>query len=267
MKIVDLNQTTQQEQEGPILHLGKKLILIDEYSERTGLSKGLLEQYGRIGIVQIRRFKGESFVVDVPSRMRFSDAETKAIEELIDAHNRACQTKKLTELVAKITSSPKAEEALPVQIPDLKLFENAAADYGPIEKKTVSRILHLVSRLTPGKIRFTNNDSLRQAVTVFAVTFVLVSIYASFWVLTAGKIQAGRFARAHETIQEIISESERTELKIQSVQNQLDNSISQIGILNAGITAAVSELETIQQHNEEAVQKLDKKFAQLKFLE
>ena len=262
MKIVDLDQTPQQEQEGPILHLGKKLVLIDEYSKRTGLSKGLLEQYGRIGIVQIRRFKGETFVVDVPSRMRFSDAETKAIEELIGAHNRACQTKKLTDLVAKITTGPRVEKALPVRIPDLKLFGTAAAAYGPAEKISIIRRFGLDQLLV--KIRA---SQLSHVAAVFAVTFILVCLYASFWFLVGGKIQAVRFAREHTAIQELITESEQTDLKIASVQNQLDNSISQAGILNAEISAAVSQLKTIQRQNEEAVQTLDKKFSQFKLLE
>lgn len=262
MKTVDLSQTPQREQEGPILHLGKKLVPIDEYSKRTGLSAGLLEQYGRIGIVQLRRFKGETFVVDVPSRMRFSDAETKAVKELIDAHNRACQTKKLTKLVAKITSSPKEiKEVLPEQVPDLKLFETGAQAYRPVEKISIVKRFGLDSLLA--KIQ---TSQLTQVAAVFAVTFILVSIYASFWVLIAGEIQAGRFARARSTIQEMITESERAEQKIENVQNQLDNSLLQAGILNAEITVAVSELEAIRRQDEAAIEKLDKRFSQLKLL-
>ncbi|NIA17386.1 MAG: hypothetical protein GWO86_03460, partial [Planctomycetes bacterium] len=102
---LDLTDMQLREREEPILHLGKRLLPIDEYSSRTGLSTGLLEQYGRIGIVQIRRYKGMAFVVDVPSRLRFGNTEAGAIEELVDSRNRALQTKKLTSLVAKLTSN------------------------------------------------------------------------------------------------------------------------------------------------------------------
>ena len=255
------NVVQPQEQEEPILHLGKKLLPIDEYSLATGLSKGLLEQYGRIGIVQTRRYKGKTFVVDVASSPRFDNAETKAVEELLNSRNRVAQTKKLTDLVTKMTSSPKVKAPLPQQIPDLQLFKGLAAPQAI--SKTVATGRSGLRRIFV-KIQ---TSQLQQVLVVFAATFIIVSLYASFWLLITGKVQAGKFARANTGIQEIIGESAMTEQKIEGVQNQLSNSISQANILRTEIAAATGELKTIQRSNERAVQQLEEQFAKFKLSE
>jgi peptidoglycan hydrolase CwlO-like protein len=60
-----INETVPQEI-GPILQLNRPLLPIGEYADREGITKGLIEECGRLGIVPIRRYKGKTFVVDVP---------------------------------------------------------------------------------------------------------------------------------------------------------------------------------------------------------
>lgn len=51
---------------GPILQLKRPLLPIGQYAAREGVSPGILEQCGKLGIVQIRKHKGQTYVVDVP---------------------------------------------------------------------------------------------------------------------------------------------------------------------------------------------------------
>lgn len=258
---IDLNEAPLQEQEGPVLHLGKKLLPIDEYSSHTGLSRGLLEQYGRIGIIQIRKYKGRTFVVDVPSQLRFGNAETEAIEELLSLRNKTLQTKKLTELVAKLISNPKTDPAPPEQIPDLKLFGTLTNRSMPANKAAMVK--------QPGFERLfakIQTTQIGQVLMIFVISFLIVSVYVSFWLLLTGKVQNRRFAGDMRSVQEVISESGQPERRIDKVQNQLSNSISQANIIHTDIAVAMSELETIQRSNKEAVRKLDEQFAKLKLL-
>jgi len=48
------------------LQLNRSLLPIDEYAAREGVSRSIVEECGKLGIVQIRRCKGRMFVVDVP---------------------------------------------------------------------------------------------------------------------------------------------------------------------------------------------------------
>jgi len=42
------------------------LVPIDEYAAQQGVSRGVIEQCGKLGIIQIRRCKGQEFVIDAP---------------------------------------------------------------------------------------------------------------------------------------------------------------------------------------------------------
>ena len=43
----------------------RNLVPLHEYATRQGISNDIVEQQGQLGIIQIRKFKGQKFVVDV----------------------------------------------------------------------------------------------------------------------------------------------------------------------------------------------------------
>jgi septal ring factor EnvC (AmiA/AmiB activator) len=50
----------------PVSHFRRPLVPLDEYAQREGISSDIVEQQGQLGVIQIRKFKGRKFVVDVP---------------------------------------------------------------------------------------------------------------------------------------------------------------------------------------------------------
>jgi hypothetical protein len=54
------------DQDRPSLQMKRSLLPIDEYAARQGLSIDLVEKCGDLGIVQIRKYKGKTFVVNSP---------------------------------------------------------------------------------------------------------------------------------------------------------------------------------------------------------
>lgn len=60
--------TEQKTLEDPVpkLQLERALVPIDEFAAREGVSRSAIEDWANMGLVQIRRHKGETFVVDVP---------------------------------------------------------------------------------------------------------------------------------------------------------------------------------------------------------
>jgi len=68
-KYIVMETTTNKEfleQGGSTLQIKRALLSIDAYAAREGISKGIVEECGKLGIVQIRKCKGKTFVVDVP---------------------------------------------------------------------------------------------------------------------------------------------------------------------------------------------------------
>ncbi len=54
------------EEDRPSLQIKRSLLPIDEYAARQGLSVDLVEKCGDLGIVQIRKYRGKTFVVNSP---------------------------------------------------------------------------------------------------------------------------------------------------------------------------------------------------------
>jgi len=50
----------------PLLQLKRPLLSIDKYAAREGVTRRVVEEYGRLGVIQLRRYKGKTYVVDVP---------------------------------------------------------------------------------------------------------------------------------------------------------------------------------------------------------
>lgn len=46
-------------------HFKRNLVPLNEYATRQGISSDIVEQQGQLGVIQIRKFKGQKFVVDV----------------------------------------------------------------------------------------------------------------------------------------------------------------------------------------------------------
>ena len=61
-------------------HFKRNLVPLDEYAARQGISSDIVEQQGQLGVIQIRKFKGQKFVVDV-SPEELSEFENEGVAE------------------------------------------------------------------------------------------------------------------------------------------------------------------------------------------
>jgi septation ring formation regulator EzrA len=71
--------TTAQRNESSS-HFRRNLVPLDEYAARQGISSDIIEQQGQLGVIQIRKFKGQKYVVDV-SAEQLSEFETDDFAE------------------------------------------------------------------------------------------------------------------------------------------------------------------------------------------
>ena len=61
-------------------HFKRTLVPLDEYAARQGISSDIIEQQGQLGVIQVRKFKGQKYVVDV-SAEQLSEFETDDFAE------------------------------------------------------------------------------------------------------------------------------------------------------------------------------------------
>ena len=114
---------------GPILQLKRPLLPIGQYAAREGVSIGILEQCGKLGIVQIRKHKGRTYVVDVPITPNMPELVGDPAKPI----DKAERARRIAELVKKAfpAEPPVAAPPKPKIAPDntkkaSKLYRDAA---------------------------------------------------------------------------------------------------------------------------------------------
>jgi len=63
-------------------HFKRTLVPLDEYAAQHGISSDIIEQQGQLGVIQIRKFKGQKFVVDVSPEQLSEFENENAVETL-----------------------------------------------------------------------------------------------------------------------------------------------------------------------------------------
>ena len=145
---------TVSQQGGPILQLERSLLPIDEYAARQGVSVGIVTECARLGIIRIRKYKGKTFVVDVPLspyRYMFDTADHAA-----QPTDKTAQARTISELVREVT--PDASETP---------GEDTEAENQTFEPGTISALVKKMSnraaRITdkPAETNDDENDQIK----------------------------------------------------------------------------------------------------------
>jgi len=106
---------------GHILQLKRSLLPIDEYAARRGISSEIIEKYRQLGIIQIRRYKGKTFVVDVPPGPYSCLFE--GIREAVRHIDRPPRDGKISEPIQKITPPASISEVVQ-EMPDFDVNDD-----------------------------------------------------------------------------------------------------------------------------------------------
>lgn len=88
------------------LQLKRPLVPIEEYVAREGISPSVVQEYRQLGIVQIRKHKGRTFVIDVP--IDPYPAGPGAVEEASQAAGRPIEPKKVSKSLEKLVPAAHA---------------------------------------------------------------------------------------------------------------------------------------------------------------
>ncbi|MHC5073426.1 MAG: hypothetical protein ACYTFE_01215, partial [Planctomycetota bacterium] len=78
MESTTQHATTVPIETEPVLQVKRSLLPLEEYARREGVSESIINKCNKLGIVQIRKCRGRSYVVDVPLSPHISHLESKA---------------------------------------------------------------------------------------------------------------------------------------------------------------------------------------------
>jgi len=264
------NKTVSQQAEST-LHLKRPLLSIAEYAARQGISTDIVEEYAKLGIIQIRKYKGKMFVVDVP----------------LSQHPYTTQTPEATDQSTQLSSEDMQAEDIPepmqvVSTEVLKIVNEltAAAADEIIKTKSLSELMHtpdsqafeiadeqlkLVDETVkpkekPKSTKITQEDGTQlglstaqakskrtwQIAALLSIAFLFATLFANLWLYMNRKIQLEKLNQANANTQTAYNNSRQATQKIETLQNELSNSKTQTGRLQNELDNYESQVKTLQ---------------------
>jgi len=233
------NETILQETE-PILQLKKSLLPIDEYATRKGMSIDIVEECAKLGIIQIRKYKGRTFVVDVPHSQYTYDSETideptQHIDEPTQHIDEPTQTKEKPES-AEITQNTVYHLGI--------LTEQAGA------KRTW------------------------QIAALFSLALLFAAFFANLWFYMDRNIQSDRLDQAYISVQKLYDDFTQASQNVETTRNQLNSYTTEVAYLQNEMDKSTAQVGTLQNEMDKSTaqvgtlrNELDKSTAQVRTLQ
>ncbi|OHB61871.1 MAG: hypothetical protein A2167_00060 [Planctomycetes bacterium RBG_13_46_10] len=141
----DQNETVLEDIK-PILQLNRPLLPIEKYAVREGVTRRVVEEYGRLGIIQIRKYKGKTYVVDVPlSPYLLESGELRSLQESCKMDDPAIE--KHNQQVNKTSHAQMISELVPpaLQTSTSKPLKPRA---GTVEPAQAQKVIHGINKIT-----------------------------------------------------------------------------------------------------------------------
>jgi len=228
-----MNQITPEQEAEQILQLKRPLLPIDEYAVQQGISRRAVEEYGWMGIVQIRKHKGKTFVVDVP----------------IGSHSQTSQP--------DIGGANKLKEAEKAPQPYQSIQNDACLFDVPKAHTSPNRIWKVVSLFSLVFL----------SIAVFAIFQLnmdrkaqrnqLSQAYAGTQIVYNDLAKAKHYA---EITQNELAEAK---IKLERLRNELDKSRAQVENARNELAQTRKNFEIIKQRYAKAIDQLNEKIREL----
>jgi hypothetical protein len=203
---------------GPVFSRKKSLLSLQQYATSQGVSTGVVQECAKLGVVQVRKHKDKTYIVDLPLDIyKGINQQDEQNPEPIDT---LAQSERISDLMNKIFQPPKHTQFLPAErqadkfsvepvvgIPDLHLFaqeENQAA------AGSISRVEPQLGRFRISRVRKIIDArkviSAWRNVTVIVTFALFISISAYRMVSIDRKAQQQKLQQAYANIQKLMSE-------------------------------------------------------------
>jgi hypothetical protein len=218
----------------PVSHFSRKLVPLDEYAARQGISSDIVEKQGQLGVIQIRKFKGQKFVVDVPvdqlsefENEREPGTETVAVKPRVTTVSRLFTAGLAAGLIIIIVS------VFWLYMDAQQKLDDVSADYTALQNRY--------------------NDSTAANQQVKALQEELAGSKVEF-----ARIQ-NRIAASKAELEKIQADLNKARQNLDSVQSELSGIQGQISLsrveiegVQNGLNDSKKELDTLHRQNAEA---------------
>lgn len=281
----------------PIFSRRKSLLTVGQYATRQGVSTGVVQECARLGVVQVRKHRDKTYIVDLPlNTYDIIKQQDSLPPEAIDVES--CSNK-ITELVSRVLKPQndiRPSPAAPARNQRTHKEKLAPVRSVPAAMPALDPLVVETKKVTddknknappPDRFRITPLRSITDSVKIFSlrkVFFILVttafviSLFAFAWVSIDRKIQQHKLQQAYDSITRLMSKYEETrqqarlyELDMmgwradaEQAKKALLNSESELQSARRNLYEARKDLQTIQLYNTEKLKELNDQITRIR---
>ncbi|MGB8226564.1 MAG: hypothetical protein WCE45_06855 [Sedimentisphaerales bacterium] len=281
-------QNSLQKLNEPIFSRKKSLLTVSQYATRQGVSAGVVQECAKLGVVQVRKHKDKTFIVDLPlDTYKIIKQQDSLSPETIDS---TLSANKITELVNRIFKAegetkilpaetkrkedrknsrihsagikPAPAESLfsqpqhkePATIPDLQLFADPPLLLAKQERGQPARFRIPLLR---GFTESIKSVSVWKLASVAAAAAFVISLCAYAWVSIDRKIQQQKLQQAYESINKLMSKYEETRQQARLYEFDMMSWRSEAEQSKRALLSTESELQNARKNLSETRKDLD----------
>jgi len=277
-------------QKGPTFPLNKKIMPIDEYAKREGITKEIVANCGKLGIIPIRKYKGRLYVVDLP--ISPYEYASMAEEKANSAGTREVRPSKVQRSVTGPgLAAPTTRTGRPAAICDAAAPAPATytmpsghmnlppAGQKPASKQASKSPVISVDDEFRLKVLSIQARSRRlwQITALVSLLCCFMLVVAGVWFSMGRRIQFERaqnadamavrvhndFVEAKGQIAGLRGRLVDTVARFEGAQIELRNASKKMNALDGKLTAARRDLKLIQRHYSETVRQMDQRIEAL----
>ncbi|MFA6186330.1 MAG: hypothetical protein WC770_03835 [Phycisphaerae bacterium] len=234
-----MNDHDLQAAKEPIFSRKKNLLSVGQYASRQGVSTGIVQEAARLGVVQVRKHKDKTFIVDLPldtykmlkqpdwgsSEGVDTTAGANKISELV---NRIFQSDSVLEKSLKKSAALPAKNVghaadavarpqitAPAVIPDLRLFAEEESNAKAATRQVEDELVNFRVPFFRGVMDSTRTMPRWKVNTiVVAMAAAIIACVFTYTVINR-KIQQEKLHQAYENIGKLMTEYENAKQKAQ----------------------------------------------------
>jgi len=283
----------------PVFSRKKSLLTVGQYAVRQGVSAGIVQECARLGVVQVRKHRDKTFIVDLPldiyKIIKQQDSQSpedvdvsSCTDKITDLVNRIFQPAAtvrqhgepddITQLSPAESSFIQSQHKEPDTIPDLHLFaeEQDRIETGKnINEFAADRFRIPLLRSISESIKAV---SVRKLFLILMAATVAAILFAYVRINTDRKTQQEKLRQAYESINKLSTRYEDTRqqarlyefdmmswrAEAQRSKNALMNSETELQSVRRNLYEARKDLENMRQYNTEALKELNEKITRIR---
>ncbi|OQA02607.1 MAG: hypothetical protein BWY69_00975 [Planctomycetes bacterium ADurb.Bin401] len=208
----------------------KTLLTPQQYASSQGISSGVVEECAKLGVVQIRRHKNKTFIVDLPLDAAKSAKQQE--ETRVEPINTFQQAQRISGIINKLVkptvqqtksaqkvTRPEVVQKPAAPIPDLKIFAQ--------EENIAPAIKHEKFNPVPVEFKISTGRKIQDALTLstrgklvfaFLALALVITAAAMVWFGMQNNAQQKRLEQAYENIGKLVNENELTARKAKMLE-------------------------------------------------